>query len=207
MSCHAAAVKGKCQRSEQNQIPNSFCVYLARARPRVAELCAPMPDLFHNVYPRRRVIAGEPTNMLRKQLLDSSRGRIVTLLQRGALTVDDIAARMGLTTNAVRVQITGMERDGVVQRAGQRPGATRPSNIFELTSEVEQLLSRAYIPFLTQLVRIFADGLPQGQVDAFFREAGKGMVEELALRARVSGDLRTRVKMASDLLNDELGPK
>jgi predicted ArsR family transcriptional regulator len=143
--------------------------------------------------------------MLRKQLLDTSRGRIVTLLQRGALTVDDIAARMGLTANAVRVQITGMERDGVVQRAGQRPGATRPSNIFELTSEVEQLLSRAYIPFLTQLVRVFADGLPQDQVEMFFREAGRGMVEELALRKRVSGDLRTRVKMASDLLNDELG--
>ena len=112
---------------------------------------------------------------------------------------------MRLTANAVRVQITGMERDGVVQRAGQRAGATRPSSIFELTSEVEQLLSRAYIPFLTQLVRVFADGLPQDQVEAFFREAGKGMVEALALRKSVSGDLRTRVKMASDLLNDELG--
>jgi predicted ArsR family transcriptional regulator len=143
--------------------------------------------------------------MLRKQLLDTSRGRIVTLLQRGSLTVDDIAAKMGLTANAVRVQITGMERDGVVQRAGQRPGATRPSNIFELTPEVEQLLSRAYIPFLTQLIRVFANGLPQDQVDALFREAGKGMVGELALRKGVSGDLRTRVKTASGLLNDELG--
>jgi DeoR family suf operon transcriptional repressor len=143
--------------------------------------------------------------MLRKQLLDTSRGRIVTLLQRGALTVDDIAAKMGLSANAVRVQITGMERDGVVQRAGQRPGATRPSNIFELTSEVEQLLSRAYIPFLTQLVRVFADGLPREQVDRFFREAGRGIIEELAWRGLASGDLRARVKSASDLLNDELG--
>jgi len=106
--------------------------------------------------------------MLRKQLLDTSRGRIVSLLQRGPLTVDDIAAKMGLTTNAVRVQITGMERDGVVQRAGQRPGTTRPSSIFELTSEVEQLLSRAYIPFLTRLVRVFADAFPPDQVDSFF---------------------------------------
>jgi predicted ArsR family transcriptional regulator len=143
--------------------------------------------------------------MLRKQLLDTSRGRIVTLLQRGPLTVDDIAAKVGLSANAVRVQIMAMERDGVVQRAGQRPGATRPSNIFELTSEVEQLLSRAYIPFLTQLVRVFANGLPREQVDSFFREAGRGIIDELAWRTRASGDLRARVKSASDLLNDELG--
>jgi DeoR family transcriptional regulator, suf operon transcriptional repressor len=143
--------------------------------------------------------------MLMKQLLDTSRGRIVTLLRHGPLTVDDIAARMGLTANAVRVQITGMERDGVVQRAGQRLGSTRPSNIFELTSEVEQLLSRAYIPFLTQLVRVLAGGLPQEQAEGFFRETGRGLVEEFARPNRVSGDLRTRIQIASDLLNNELG--
>jgi predicted ArsR family transcriptional regulator len=149
-------------------------------------------------------IPEEPT-MLRKQLLDTSRGRIVSLLQRGPSTVDDISAKMGLTVNAVRVQITAMERDGVVQRAGQRPGTTRPSSIFELTSEVEQLLSRAYIPFLTRLVRVFGDAFPQDQVEAVFREAGREVVDELALRSRVTGDLQTRIKIASDLLNDELG--
>jgi predicted ArsR family transcriptional regulator len=143
--------------------------------------------------------------MLRQQLLDTSRGRIVSLLQRGTLTVDDIAEKMGLSANAVRVQITGMERDGVVRRTGRRPGATRPSNVYELTSEVEQLLSRAYIPLLTRLIRVFAEGLPQAQVDAFFRDAGKGIVEELGLKRSVSGNLRTRVKLVSNVLNDELG--
>jgi predicted ArsR family transcriptional regulator len=60
--------------------------------------------------------------MLRRQLLDTSRGRIVTLLQRGGLTVDDISTELGLTGNAVRAQITAMERDGVVKRMGRRPG-------------------------------------------------------------------------------------
>src|SRR5436190_11323361 len=143
--------------------------------------------------------------MLRQQLLDSSRGRIVSLLRRGALTVDDIAEKMDLSANAVRVQITAMERDGVVRRSGRRPGATRPSNVYELTSEVEQLLSGAYIPLLTRLISAFADVLPQPQVDAVFRKAGKGIVEELGLNKSVSGNLRTRVKMVSNVLNDELG--
>ena len=52
--------------------------------------------------------------MLRQQLLDTSRGRIVMLLQARRLTADDIANTLGLTRSAVRIQIAAMERDGVV---------------------------------------------------------------------------------------------
>ncbi|MGI8782198.1 MAG: helix-turn-helix transcriptional regulator [Acidobacteriota bacterium] len=143
--------------------------------------------------------------VLRKQLLDSSRGRIVTLLQSGGLTANDIAAKLELTTNAVRPQIMAMQRDGVVQRAGRRSGTTKPSNVFELTPEVEQLLSRAYIPLLSQLVRVFAHGLPAHQIDALMREAGKGLVDELSIRKALSGSLRARVSLASELINEHLG--
>ena len=80
---------------------------------------------------------------LRKQLLDTSRGRIVSLLHEGARTADDIASNLRLTRSAVRIQMTGMERDGLVRRTGKRPGTTRPSQIFELTPEAELLLSLA----------------------------------------------------------------
>ena len=70
--------------------------------------------------------------MLRKQLLETSRGRLVSLLQHGGLTADDLASKLGVTTNAVREHLAGMERDGVVERAGQRPGTTRPSQLYEL---------------------------------------------------------------------------
>ena len=143
--------------------------------------------------------------MLRQQLLDSSRGRIVTLLQRGGLTVDDIASQLGLTANAVRAQMTAMERDGVVRRVGRRPGTTRPSHVFELTPEVEQLLSEAYVPFLTQLVRLFANALPSQQVDRLMRDVGRGLADELPLAKRPSGSLRARVTTASELLNTHLG--
>jgi DeoR family transcriptional regulator, suf operon transcriptional repressor len=132
--------------------------------------------------------------MFRQQLLDTSRGRIVALLQQGALTVDDMASRLELTPSAVRAQITAMERDGVVRRGGSRPGTTRPSRVFELTPEVEQLLSRAYIPLLTHLVDVFAKGLPARQIDAFLRETGRKLGRELS---RVTG--------ASEVLNAELG--
>ncbi len=143
--------------------------------------------------------------MLRKQLLDSSRGRIVTLLRGGGLTADDIASKLGVTRSAIRAQITAMERDGVVRRAGQRPGATRRFNVFELTPEVEQLLSSAYVPVLTQLVDVFAGGLPADQLEAMLREAGKRLADELSPGRRPTGDLALRVALASEMMNEQLG--
>ena len=143
--------------------------------------------------------------MLRQQLLDTSRGRIVTLLQAGARTVDDIASALGLTGNAVRAQIAGMERDGVVRRVGRRPGTTRPFHLYELTHEVEQLLSQAYVPLLTQLVKVFAGALPAAQVDALMREAGRGLANELPFGKRPAGNLEARVAAASEWLNTQLG--
>ena len=143
--------------------------------------------------------------MLRQQLLDTSRGRIITLLQQGSLTVDDLASKLSLTANAVRAHLTGMERDGLVQRAGRRPGTTRPSHVFELTPEVEQLLSQAYVPFLTQLVRVFASALPPRQVKRLMRNAGKALANELLVGTRPTGSLPSRVAAASELLNKQLG--
>jgi predicted ArsR family transcriptional regulator len=143
--------------------------------------------------------------ILRKQLLDSSRGHIVALLRSGGLTAEDIATGLGLTRSAIRAQITAMERDGVVRRAGQRPGATRPSHVFELTPEVEQLLSSAYIPLLTQLIAVFAEGLPAPQLEELLRKAGRKLADDLSRGRRPAGDLGARVATMSEMLNEQLG--
>jgi DeoR family transcriptional regulator, suf operon transcriptional repressor len=143
--------------------------------------------------------------MLKRQLLDTTRGRIVALLQKGPLAVDDMASQLQLTQNAVRSHITAMERDGVVQRVGRRAGTTRPFQTYELTSEVDHLLSRAYIPLLGQLIRTLADALPADQVETLVRQAGRGLADELLHTRRPTGSLESKVRSASELLNEELG--
>lgn len=143
--------------------------------------------------------------ILRQQLLDTSRGRIVSLLRTGGLTADDIAKKLDLTRSAVRIQIAAMERDGVVRKIGKRPGTTRPSHLFELTPEVEQLLSKAYIPLLTHLVGVFAEALPADQVEALLRRTGKGLAREFSRGKRLSGSLTSRVATANEMMNEHLG--
>jgi DeoR family suf operon transcriptional repressor len=143
--------------------------------------------------------------MLRKQFLETSRGRIAALLQRGGLTAEEMASQLGLTTNAVRAQLSGMERDGLVRRAGQKRGSTRPSHVFALTAEVEQLLSGAYVPLLTHLVRVFAGNLPPDQLKKIMRQSGKSLAAEFAATRHPSGSLDARVKVANELLKGQLG--
>jgi predicted ArsR family transcriptional regulator len=143
-------------------------------------------------------------DILRQQLLDTSRGRIVSLLRTGGRTVDDIATKLGLTRSAVRLQLSAIERDGVVRRAGKRPGTTRPSHVFELTPAVEQLLSKAYIPLLTTLVDVFAEALPPQQVETLLRRTGRELARELSKKT-IPGGLKARVAAASKLMNEHLG--
>jgi predicted ArsR family transcriptional regulator len=139
------------------------------------------------------------------EFFDSSRGRIVGLLRLGGLTVDDIASRLGLSHNAVRVQLTRMERDGLVRRARVERRTTRPSQVFELTPAAQQLLSRAYIPFLTQLIHVFALQHSEDQFARLMREAGRTMAAGLRPRAVQMGRLDARVAAASATLNEEFG--
>jgi len=143
--------------------------------------------------------------MLKKQFLETSRGRIAALLQRAALTAEEMAAELRLTANAVRAQLSGMERDGLVRRVGQKRGATRPSHMFELTSEAEHLLSGAYVPLVTHLLGVLSKDLRPDQVKKIMRHAGRSLAGEFAAARHASASLEARVRAATELLNGRFG--
>ena len=142
---------------------------------------------------------------LRQQLLDTARGRVVAILRSGGLTAEDIASSLGLTRSAVRVHVAAMERDGVVRRVGKRPGTTRPSYVFELTPDVEQLLSKAYIPLLMHLVDVFADALSPEQAEDLLRRTGKRIAGEWMAGKRLRRGVRSRLAVVSAMMNEHLG--
>src|SRR5919197_4867912 len=90
----------------------------------------------------------------------STRGRIVLLLRRGSRTVNELAAALGLTDNAVRTQLTALERDGLVHASGTRPGTRKPNITYGLTPEAGRLFPKMYGPVLRQLLDVLAERLP-----------------------------------------------
>jgi predicted ArsR family transcriptional regulator len=135
------------------------------------------------------------------RFLESTRGRIVALLRRGARTVEELAHAIGLTDNAVRAHLSTLERDGLVRADGVRrgPGAGKPATLYEVPREAEPLFSRAYAPVLAALLDELAEQLPIERREALMRSAGR------RLAAAAGGglpphDLEARVRTAVAVL-------
>jgi predicted ArsR family transcriptional regulator len=111
--------------------------------------------------------------MLRKQLLENQPRANRHTSPRGALTVDDLASKMGLTSTPCEHKSRRWSVMVLSGASAAGPEATRPSHLFELTPEVEQRLSQAYIPLLTHLVGVFAGRLPADQLATLLRQREK----------------------------------
>src|SRR5215211_6700801 len=103
----------------------------------------------------------------------STRGQIVTLLRRSGLTANEIAAHLGLTHNAVRGHLAGLLREGLVREGGRQRGVSRPAVVYEIVPEAEAVFSKAYIPFVANLLRVLRERMPQRELDEIMHLVGR----------------------------------
>lgn len=130
-----------------------------------------------------------------------TRRMITDLLRRSSLTANEIAAKCGLTHNAVRGHLTALQRDGLIREGGLRRTGTRPAVVYELVPRADSILSRAYIPFVAQLLRVLGERMSKEELDELMQTVGRRLGAEWP---RLRGDFRARVEATSTLL-DELG--
>jgi predicted ArsR family transcriptional regulator len=133
--------------------------------------------------------------------LGATRARIIDLIRREPTTISEIARQLELSYNAVRGHLDALQRDGIVRPAGERRGETRPSALYELSPGAHEVLSRAYMPFASQLVRALSERLSDDELDALMRDVGDRLAAEWP---RPTGTLAERVEQAAALLQ-ELG--
>jgi predicted ArsR family transcriptional regulator len=131
---------------------------------------------------------------------DATRGRVLALLREGTWTVDDLAARLGLTDNAVRFHLATLEREGGVAKAGVKKGsgAGKPAVLYSLTREADEAFSRAYAPVLSATVEELRATMSESELAEFLERVGKRLAGS---EPAASDSLRKRVTSASDLLN------
>jgi predicted ArsR family transcriptional regulator len=99
-------------------------------------------------------------NQLPSRVTQGTAGRILELLRRGPRTVDDLTTALDLTPSAVRAQLASLEHEGLVERRGSRRGTSKPARVYGITAQAELLLSRAYVPILTQLLHVLVRRMP-----------------------------------------------
>lgn len=135
-----------------------------------------------------------------RQFGGTTRGKVVALLRRGRRSVEELAAALGLTDNAVRAHLTALERDGVVTAGGVRRGGTagKPATMYEVAPDAHAMFSSAYAPTLAALVAELGDRLPAGQLEAVLRGTGHRLASAATPAAASTYD--DRVRSAAALL-------
>lgn len=136
------------------------------------------------------------TSPTQDALLDT-RERIIRLLRRSPCTVEDLAAELGITKNAVRSQINLLKREGIVEPQGSKPSGRRPAAVFGVRRDAAAMFSKAYPVVLSQLVRVLAEKLPDRQFSDTARELGLRLAD---LAPQPSGNLKERVRTTADFL-------
>lgn len=116
------------------------------------------------------------------RFFQTTRGKIVSeLRRRGSASAADLAAQFGLSPNAVRQQLTILERDGLVAETSVRRGPTKPTYEFSLTSEADRLFPQAYDKMLSAVLREVRDQYGTPGVAKIF----DGLSKRAAERARL----------------------
>lgn len=138
-----------------------------------------------------------------KRFLVSTRGRIIGLLRSSTRTVNELAEELQLTDNAVRSHLSTLERDGLVQQSGVRPGLRKPHAVYELTAEAEQLFPKAYAPLLNQVLDVLDESLAPEVMEGVLREVGRRMAADYLPEAQKQ-DREGRVRLVQKVFG-ELG--
>lgn len=130
------------------------------------------------------------------QPASSSRERIVELLRRRDHTVDELAAELSVTGNAVRQHLAQLQSEGLVEATGIRrpPGAGKPATLYRVPDEAADRFSHAYAPVLAALVDELAEGLSRDELVALMERTGRRLgtstlsvkPDQQSLRARAA---------------------
>ena len=116
-------------------------------------------------------------NNFDRRFFESTRGQIVTILRGEAATVEELAARLKLTDNAVRAHLSTLERDGLVRQSGRRRGPRKPHFTYTLTAAADKLFPKAYDALLNQLITVLKSRLQPAEIDEVLRAVGRAYRE------------------------------
>lgn len=134
-----------------------------------------------------------------KRFLASTRGQVVQRLRHGKATVNELAAALGLTDNAIRAHLNTLERDGLVEQAGKRAGVRKPESVYALTQDAEQLFPKAYHLLLGQLLSVLSRRLSPAEIEEVLQEVGRNLAAGQASTYEGKG-FRERVEEALNVL-------
>jgi len=124
------------------------------------------------------------------RFFESTRGRVILQLRDSAKTVNELAAAMGISDNAVRAHLLALERDGLVNQRGLIKGFRKPHWVYGLTDEARHLFPAAYDSLLNRLLAVLERTLSPSVLLKTMRSVGHDIAADVRKSPNESLDSR-----------------
>ncbi|KEQ25767.1 helix-turn-helix transcriptional regulator [Paenibacillus tyrfis] len=107
----------------------------------------------------------------------STRRVILTMLKtKGALSVGDMSKQLGITEMAVRRHLNTLERDNLIESKLVRQAMGRPSNLYSLTSNADDLFPKKYQHLALDLLEELEASLGESNVNLLFERRKERLI-------------------------------
>jgi DeoR family transcriptional regulator, suf operon transcriptional repressor len=133
----------------------------------------------------------------------TTRDAVLSLLLRiGQLTAADLAKHLGVSVQAMRRHLRGLEVDGLVQASASAGGPGRPSNRWQLTAKAQDHFPDGSETFALGLLQSMAQALPPHTIEQLLSQQADD--KAAAYRAHIgAGPLEHRLQQLVDLRRQE----
>jgi predicted ArsR family transcriptional regulator len=129
----------------------------------------------------------------------TTKNDILSLLQREALTVVQLCERLGVTRNAVNVQIKQLEAEGFVRtsKLRQRGALGKPATLYEAAPGSEDVASLAYQTFLSGLLAVLREQIGESALADVLEQTGRRLARDAGLGDTSDFESGLRAAMAA----------
>ncbi|OED36422.1 hypothetical protein AB833_27820 [Chromatiales bacterium (ex Bugula neritina AB1)] len=127
--------------------------------------------------------------------------KITDLLNRSALTVQELAAELGISRNSTHLQVRKLEAAGIIERTEQRlsSNAGKPAYQYKTVAGNEDVHSSAYKPVLDMLIQTISKDLPERERISLLEKTGRSLAKASGLQP--VADITTNIQRSVDVVN------
>lgn len=138
------------------------------------------------------------------EIEQSTRHAILTALKKqGQMTANELAELLAMTPMGVRRHLNLLERDGLVRYETVQRGMGRPSNVYRLSEQAQDLFPKTYSQLTNELLSYIEmlDG-PE-HVEAIFQRRAQRRIQQAQLRLQSKPTLAARVAELAAILDED----
>lgn len=144
----------------------------------------------------------ELNKALGDQLQPTRRRILMALKQYGGMTAAALAELLGITSMGVRRHLTTLERDHLVHYELVQRGKGRPSYVYQLTAQAENLFPKNYAGLAKELLGYLANRDSGNEVIELFDQRANRRIRQA--QAQLEGKpLAERVAGLAEILNND----